>query len=470
VQCAAFLGARERLVITFQSIMFVALGFLSAVLLAFVIAPAFWARAVRLTTERIRAALPLTEREIRAEQDRVRAENAIRIYRLTAERDKARMAEARQTIEINRRDAAIGQIGRRLERVEAELDASDNARRVLEATIKERVPEIEKRLMEARQLLAHRDQEMRALREESSKSFRALDDAMQMNAQQRGEIERLKTSLAVRTGRPQTPPEGAETDAALRSELERLRARTRDQAGVIKRFEAAMRAGGVAADGAPARPDAKDVSEHEKHAAELAAAQEGLEASREALLVQVRSLSEKVEAQAGEIADLRSELARAGQAGGGGAKGKGLPAAGRARKGVTAGAGEGDEIAARDKKIADLRRELAMANERIARQASYYMEELRRLGPRTARSETPRSGGRDHPANGARGTPEPEAQVAPKPDVAADTASATAGATKPGDGPSRNDVPLESEAALADGADGGARPKLMDRIAGLAKR
>ena len=38
------------------------------------------------------------------------------------------------------------------------------------------------------------------------------------------------------------------------------------------------------------------------------------------------------------------------------------------------------EIAERDKTIAGLRREIAQANERIARQASYYMEELRRLG------------------------------------------------------------------------------------------
>ncbi len=101
--------------ITFQSIMFVSLGFLAAVLFGFVIAPAFWARAVRLTSERMRASLPLSEREIKAEHNRLRAENAIRIHRLSAERDKAKMAEARQTIEINRRDASIGDLERRVQ-------------------------------------------------------------------------------------------------------------------------------------------------------------------------------------------------------------------------------------------------------------------------------------------------------------------------------------------------------------------
>ena len=173
---------REQLVITFQAIMFVSLGFLAAVLLGFVVAPAFWARAVRLTSERMRASLPLTEREIRAEHDRVRAENAIRIYRLGAERDKARLSEARQTVEVNRRDAAIGQLERRLHRIETENEASENARRVLEATLKERMPELEKRLVEARQLLAHRDSEMKSLREDASKTYRALDEAMQINA------------------------------------------------------------------------------------------------------------------------------------------------------------------------------------------------------------------------------------------------------------------------------------------------
>ena len=391
--------------ITFQSIMFVSLGFLAAVLLGFVIAPAFWARAVRLTSERMRAALPLNEREIKAEHNRLRAENAIRIHRLSAERDKAKMAEARQTIEINRRDASIGDLERRLNRVQTENEASENARRVLEATLKERMPELEKRLVEARQLLAHRDSEMKSLRDDASKTFRALDEAMQANAQQRSEIERLKTSLAAHSGRPASRPEGAETESALRSELEGLRVRTRDQADLIKRLQKMIKSGEGAGEERVAAAGAG--GDEARRVAELAAVQEGLEASREALLAQVRTLSEKVETQAGEISDLKHGLMEAEAGGGGRAKKRG-------RGGDEAALGarilaKDDEIAERDKTIAALRREIATANERLAKQAAYYMDELRRLGPGGTGSATGRTGqrrnggGRVEPAEQAVG-------------------------------------------------------------------
>ena len=51
--------------LSIQSIMLVALGFLTATLLALTFAPAFWSRAVRLTTQRIKERLPVTETEIR---------------------------------------------------------------------------------------------------------------------------------------------------------------------------------------------------------------------------------------------------------------------------------------------------------------------------------------------------------------------------------------------------------------------
>ena len=217
---------------TFQSIMFVSLGFLCALLLGFVVAPAFWARAVRLTTERMRASLPLTEQEISADRDRLRAENAIRVHQLSAKIEQARLFDARQKVEINRRDGTISALQRRLQQIETEREGSENARRVLEATITQRVPEIEARLMEARQLLAKRDAEMTALQNDTGRTFRALDDAMQVNAQQRAEIDRLKVSLAGHGGRPHSAAVGAETETALRAELASLNLRFARSGGV----------------------------------------------------------------------------------------------------------------------------------------------------------------------------------------------------------------------------------------------
>ena len=68
--------------ISIQSAMLVALGFLAASLLALFVAPAFWSRAVRLTTLRIKNTMPLSEIEIRADKDRVRAEFAVKVHHL----------------------------------------------------------------------------------------------------------------------------------------------------------------------------------------------------------------------------------------------------------------------------------------------------------------------------------------------------------------------------------------------------
>ncbi|TIV95442.1 MAG: hypothetical protein E5V85_20875, partial [Mesorhizobium sp.] len=65
-----------------QSILFFALGFLCAVFLVSLIAPAVWRRAVVLTRRRLEASMPLTPAEILAEKDRVRAEFAMNTRRL----------------------------------------------------------------------------------------------------------------------------------------------------------------------------------------------------------------------------------------------------------------------------------------------------------------------------------------------------------------------------------------------------
>ncbi|VTZ48231.1 conserved hypothetical protein [Methylocella tundrae] len=60
-----------------EQAMLFALGFLIAGLLALVIAPAFWRRAIRLSTRRLEMLVPLSTREIIAERDLLRAEFAV---------------------------------------------------------------------------------------------------------------------------------------------------------------------------------------------------------------------------------------------------------------------------------------------------------------------------------------------------------------------------------------------------------
>jgi chromosome segregation ATPase len=80
-------------------VLYFALGFLSAVFLAVLIAPALWRRAVMLTRRRIEASVPLTTDEIRAERDGLRAQHALEVRRLEMElkaaNDRAASASAK---------------------------------------------------------------------------------------------------------------------------------------------------------------------------------------------------------------------------------------------------------------------------------------------------------------------------------------------------------------------------------------
>lgn len=83
-----------------QSILLFLLGFLSAALLALIVAPAVWNRAVRLTRKRITASLPLSRNEIEAEKDGLRAGFALDIRQLEMKLDAARDRIARQMVEV----------------------------------------------------------------------------------------------------------------------------------------------------------------------------------------------------------------------------------------------------------------------------------------------------------------------------------------------------------------------------------
>jgi chromosome segregation ATPase len=492
-------------VFTFQSIMFVSLGFLCALLMGFVVAPAFWARAVRLTTERIRAALPLTEQEISAERDRLRAENAIRIHQLTAKIERARLFDARQKVEINRRDGTIGELRRRLQAIETEREGSENARRVLEATIKQRVPEVEARLMEARQLLAKRDAEMKALQGDTSKTFRALDDAMQLNAQQRAEIDRLKMSLAGHGARGLSSSGGSESEFALRAELESLRRRTRDQAAMIDKLQSVARStdGGTQQAG-PGQSSGNGrgggpiplirQSSSEREPGRLNARLEEADAKQsDTQRKEIEALLAKLAHQAATIEKLSGELAANDK------DGSAAKALETSTSSSEAGRASSDKlIAAKDQTIAMLRRELATANERLAQQASHYQNELRRLGTRSGAARAkpaeddaaiavpPKLTGKHEAQSqaehgGAAGKPEGVGSLdarlaAVASEAVIETSAQRSEVAKPVE-PSLDDKTgldfdehVEVETAVEQPASRERRGRLMDRIAGLAKR
>lgn len=357
--------------ITVYNVMLVTLGTLLASLAALFLMPAYRRRIERFTTEQIKRALPLTENEIRADKDRIRAEYATQVHRLEMKLEDSATAAARQSVEINRRDARITELEQALDTQKTDVEEHQNARRVLEQTILDRLPKVEARLTEARRMLLQRDGEIASLTQTSGRQSQALEQATQINVQLTGEVERLRAALETRAARNREAIGDPRFDGevALRSEIEALRAKTRDQAQMIERLQ-----GGGAAQAEASDED--EASQARMLRAELARVEGELLAARaeDRGGARIAELEEALQAQHGEVARLKASL-QAYEAGA-----------------TAAAASAGDALAAKAEInalnaqveeqrgiIEALRAEISGSNERLARQAQHFRDEMRRL-------------------------------------------------------------------------------------------
>lgn len=495
------------------ALMLVALGFLVAALLVILLTPSYRRRTTRLAEERLKRQLPLTLAEITADKDRLRAEFAVQLHKLETRVEEATLNAARQMVELNRRDAQISALEGEVAQLGTALEEHENARRVLEQTIMDRLPKVEHRLAEAKKLLFQRDREISQLTQSADKQGRALEEATLINTQQRDEIHRLNAALTTRAARNRESlgDSAFDGEVALRSEIEALRDKTRDQGTLIERLQATLLRAGIAAEGIAGR-DAASLSEstgdyrsseHEiiRLRSSLAEAEAALRAAQSAASAsapvpvnetELRALKSANQDQAAEIARLAAAL-----------------------KSYEDGIAEADaKGAARDSRIAmkarvasleahtteqattiqSLRAEIAAANERLARQATHFRDEMRRLGAGTI----PVS------ADARRSVPEPPAPVKrslsdrindPRDNRAVRELSAAAEpASAPAAAPPREgarvsaflkaiegnagearaavkSVPVEATSSPTDGAAAeGKKPRLLERISGLDKQ
>ncbi|WBU31470.1 hypothetical protein OOZ54_08210 [Rhodopseudomonas palustris] len=93
-----------------EQIMYLAIGFLVAMLLALMLAPLVHNRAVRLTTKRLEAATPLSMAEIQADKDQLRAEFAMSARRLEMSVDQLKNKTTSQFAEIGKKTDAINRL------------------------------------------------------------------------------------------------------------------------------------------------------------------------------------------------------------------------------------------------------------------------------------------------------------------------------------------------------------------------
>lgn len=200
--------------------MYLALGFLVASLLALMLVPALWNRAVRLTTRRIESTMPLSMSDIQADKDQQRAEFAIELRRVEVALEKAKDKATRELVESNRRRVEIAEIKSELEAAKGKLQEKDNANRVLEQTIRRRLPELEGHLKAARETIAQLEKANTELNRTTLTQGESLKLARTALNNQRGDIDQLRGALGYETTSHRT----AKSDSALAKENRRLSA------------------------------------------------------------------------------------------------------------------------------------------------------------------------------------------------------------------------------------------------------
>ena len=292
-----------------------------------------------------------------------------------------------------------GEVGK----LKTALEEHENARRVLEHTITDRLPRVEFRLAEAKKLLFQRDREISSITQSANRQSQALEEATLINAQQRDEIHRLNATLATRAARNRETLADPRYDSevALRSELEGLRAKTRDQAQLINRLQGVLVNAGAREDqiaGLAASSNGhgskraetvtpedeiarlrKDLAEAELALKSARGMAEAGQSGQAALEAEIRGLRASTEDQAAEIAKLKAAL-KAYEAEDADERAlKESKIAMRAR--VSALQAQSEEQVAT---IQKLRAEVAAANEKLARQGAHFVEEMRRLGAGSA--------------------------------------------------------------------------------------
>jgi hypothetical protein len=216
--------------------MYAALGFLVASLMALMFAPPLWNRAVRLTKRRLEATLPMSAADIQADKDQLRAEFAIELRRVEVALEKAKDKAARELVEANKRRVELAEIRAEFETVKARLQEGENANRVLEQTIRRRLPELESRLKGAKEAMAALEAANAELRNTVAAQGEALKLARTTVNTQRDDIDQLRGALGVE-GSSRRP---AKSDASLAKENRRLSA----EISKLKQELAEGRAGG----------------------------------------------------------------------------------------------------------------------------------------------------------------------------------------------------------------------------------
>ena len=172
-----------------EAIMFFALGFLAASLIALVLLSAVWHRAVRLTTRRIEGAIPVSMAEIQADKDQLRAEFAMSTRRLEASVEQLKLKTTDQLAEIGRKTDVVRQLKSDVEETTAAVTSLEAQERALRDKLRATEEELSAKSRELHEAEGHLSSKLNEL----SQINRTLSEKSIEADSQRVEIVALET-------------------------------------------------------------------------------------------------------------------------------------------------------------------------------------------------------------------------------------------------------------------------------------
>jgi len=180
-----------------EPVMYLAIGFLVAMLLSLIVMPLVHNRAVRLTTRRLEAATPLSMAEIQADKDQLRAEFAMSARRLEMSVEQLKAKTTSQLAELGKKSDSINRLKMELGEKNAAIFALETREKTL------------------------RDQ-LRTAEEEFSAKTASLRDAEQALRDKQADLTKLSSQL---TDRSMTAESRQVELVAVRSQVEDLKNR-----------------------------------------------------------------------------------------------------------------------------------------------------------------------------------------------------------------------------------------------------
>jgi chromosome segregation ATPase len=183
-----------------ENIMYFALGLLIAGLIALVIMPAVWRRAVRLTKRRIEAATPITMAEFRADKDQLRAEFALSTRRLEMNVEALRKRLAEQLSDVNQKRTDLGALKAERDQhlaVVTELEARETELRARILELEKDGADLAQRLRMREREIDERSGEITTLRNSLRGGLPRETEGITLSGDYEGDIDTLTTALAI---------------------------------------------------------------------------------------------------------------------------------------------------------------------------------------------------------------------------------------------------------------------------------